>query len=328
MAMPLHAHRPDPPDAPTRATARAVSLDAHGDPAAEVPLGAVLGRVDEGRLVVVRSALQALGVFDAMRAATIDAVARVASAEAAESVRTHGVERLHRFLTARQLFDVLDALTAELTPRTGALIDGFARGILGHRGPIYVGGKFWVRFFVPHDVYHPNRALFATKPGHLEILGPHRDSWFTTPTNAVTVWMSMGRVRRGNSMVVYSDAWERPVARATPTVPAPQRFGEPAVAELEPGDALVFRGEHLHASEINVTDETRYVLTVRFTASTPRYGEGLHWKPYTDLRLVGSALEPLATLRSRLSAAWLRQRAHQARGIVRRRVPFARRLGV
>jgi hypothetical protein len=324
MATPLHAHPPDPRDA----VARAMTLDAHGDPAAEVPLGGVLGRVDEGRLVVVRGALRALGVLDTMRAATIDAVARVASPEAAEAVRTHGVERLHRFLTARQLFDVLDALTAELTPRTGALIDGFARGLLGHRGPLYVGGKFWVRFFVPHDVYHPNRALFATKPGHLEILGPHRDSWFTTPTNAVTLWMAMGRVRRGNSMVVYSDAWDRPVARVTPTVPAPQRFGEAAVAELEPGDALVFRGEHLHASEINVTDETRYVLTVRFTAGTPRYGEGLHWKPYTDLRLAGSALAPLATLRSRLSAAWVRQRAHQARGIFRRRVPFARRLGV
>jgi len=324
MATPLHAHPPDPRDA----AAHAVVLDAHGDPAADVALGAVLGKVDEGRLVVVRGALQALGVLDTMRAATIDAVARVASPEAAEAVRTHGVERLHRFLTARQLFDVLDALTAELTPRTGALIDGFARGLLGHRGPLYVGGKFWVRFFVPHDVYHPNRALFATKPGHLEILGPHRDSWFTTPTNAVTLWMAMGRVRRGNSMVVYSDAWDRPVARVTPTVPAPQRFGEAAVAELEPGDALVFRGEHLHASEINVTDETRYVLTVRFTAGTPHYGEGLHWKPYTDLRLAGSALAPLATLRSRLSAAWVRQRAHQTRGIVRRRVPFARRLGV
>jgi hypothetical protein len=328
MATPVHARPLEARDAVAAATARALTLDAHGDPAAEVPLGGVLGQIDAGRLVVVRGALQALGVFDAMHAATIDAVARVASADAAASVGTHGVERLHRFLTARQLFDVLDALTARFTPQTGALVDGFVRGLLCHRGPLYVGGKFWVRFFVPHDVYHASRTLFATKPGHLEILGPHRDSWFTTPTNAVTLWMAMGRVRRGNSMVVYPDAWDRPVARVTPTVPSPQRFGEPTVAELEPGDALVFRGEHLHASEINVTDETRYVLTVRFTASTPRYGEGLYWKPYTDLRLAGSALAPLATLRSRLSAAWVRQRAHEVRGIVRRRVPLAWRLGL
>ena len=312
----------------TRMAARATILDAHGDPAADVALAAVLGHVNDGRLVVVRGALQALGVFDAMYAATIEEVARVASPAAAEGVRTHGVERLHRLLTAPQLFAVLEAATARFTPQTGSLISGFARDLLGHRGPLYVGGKFWVRFFVPHDNYHADRALFATRPGHLEILGPHRDSWFTTPTNAVTLWMAMGRVRRGNSMVVYPDAWGRPVARSTPTVPAPQHFGEPAVAELEPGDALVFRGEHLHASEINVTDETRYVLTVRFTPSTPRYGEGVLWRPYTDLRLAGSALAPLATLRSRLSAAWLRQRVHRTRGVIRYHLPLAGRLGI
>jgi ectoine hydroxylase-related dioxygenase (phytanoyl-CoA dioxygenase family) len=118
------------------------------------------------------------------------------------------------------------------------------------------------------------------------------------------------------------------VARTTPTLPAPQHFGEPAVAELEPGDALVFRGEHLHASEINVTDETRYVLTVRFTPATPRYGEGILWRPYTDLRLAGSALAPLATLRSRLCAAWLRQRVYRTRSAIRHHVPLAGRLGV
>jgi hypothetical protein len=314
--------------ATTAHPARAVVLDAHGDPAADVPFDGVLAQVNQGRLVVVRGALQALGVFDAMYAATLAEVERIVSPAAADSVRTHGVERLHRFLTARQLFDVLDAVTARFTPETGALVSGFARDLLGHRGPIYVGGKFWVRFFVPHDVYHANRTLFATRPGHLEILGPHRDSWFTTPTNAVTLWMAMGRVRRGNSMVIYPELWGRPVARATPTVPAPQRFGEPAVVELEPGDALIFRGEHLHASEINVTDETRYGLTVRFTASTPRYGEGVLWRPYTDLRLASSGLAPLATLRSRVSAAWVRQRVHRTRQFVHRHVPLAARLGV
>jgi hypothetical protein len=328
MATSLRASPLDARDASPRTTARATTLDAHGDPAADVPLDAVLGHVNAGRLVVVRGALQALGVFGAMYDATLEEVARIASPGAAAAVRAEGVERLHRLLGARQLFDVLDAVTARFTPETASLVSGFARDLLGHRGPLYVGGKFWVRFFVPHDVYHAHRALFATRPGHLEILGPHRDSWFTTPANAVTLWMAMGRVRRGNSMVVYPDAWGRPVPRATPTVPAPQRFGEPAVAELEPGDALVFRGEHLHASEINVTDETRYVLTVRFTPATPRYGEGVLWRPYTDLRLAGSALAPLATLRSRLSAAWLRQRVYRTRSVIRYHVPLAKRLGV
>jgi hypothetical protein len=314
--------------ADTGAAARAVVLDAAGAPAREVPLAAALSEAARGGIVVVRRALQTLGVFDEMHAATLDAIAHVVSVDAAARVRAAGFEGLHRHLSGRELFDVLDAVTARFTPRTGALIAALARGLLGHRGRIYVGGKFWVRFFVPHDVYDRHRALFATRPGHLEILGPHRDSWFTTPTNAVTLWMAMGRVRRGNSMLVYGQLWGRPIARDTPTVPAPQRFGLPVVPELDPGDLLIFSGEHLHASELNVTDETRYVLTVRFTPSAPRYGEGLRWRPYADLGLLESRLAPLATWRSRLTAAWVRQKVRRVRELVRRRVPFVWRLGV
>jgi hypothetical protein len=305
-----------------------VVLDDRGAPAADVPLPDALAEVSRGNLVVVRGALQALGVFDGMLDATQAEVARLASPAVAERVRVDGVEGLHRHLDAAQLFALLDALTARFTPRTGELVAGLARDLLGHRGPVYIGGKFWVRFFVPHDVYEANRALFSTRPGHLEILGPHRDSWFTSPTNAVTLWIAMGRVRRGNSMMVYRGLWNRPVARTSLTVPAPQRLGEPAIPELDAGDMLLFSGEHLHASELNVTDETRYVLTVRFTPAAPRYGEGLRWRPYADLRLLGSPLPGLATLRSRLTAAWLRQRVQDARRVVRHRVPLVGRLGV
>ena len=255
-------------------------------------------------------------------------MARLASPTVAERVRLEGVEALHRLLDARQLFALLDALTARFTPRTGELIAGLARGLLGHRGPIYIGGKFWVRFFVPHEVDEASHALFSTRPGHLEILGPHRDSWFTSPTNAVTLWIAMGRVRRGNSMTVYRGLWNRPVARDSLTVPAPQPFGEPAIPELDAGDVLLFSGEHLHASELTVTDDTRYVLTVRFTRAAPRYGEGLRWRSYADLRLLDSRLAGLATLRSRLTAASVRQRVQGARHAVRHRVPLVGRLGV
>ena len=64
--------------------------------------------------------------------------------------------------------------------------------------------------------------------------------------------------------------------------------------ELDAGDVLLFRGEHLHSSELNVTDETRYVLTVRFAPSRPRVPELGRWHPWYDSRLVGTPLEPLS----------------------------------
>ena len=66
--------------------------------------------------------------------------------------------------------------------------------------------------------------------------------------------------------------------------------------ELDPGDVLLFRGEHLHSSELNITGETRYVLTARFTTSHPRFPEPEgRWRPWYDSRLVGTPLEPLSS---------------------------------
>lgn len=87
--------------------------------------------------------------------------------------------------------------------------------------------------------------------------------------------------------------------------------------EMEPGDILLFAGDHLHSSEPNTTDETRYVLTKRLSLGAPRYNpRGSGWVPYYDTRLLGTALQSLASLRSRASAGYARNLARAIRSRV------------
>lgn len=58
-----------------------------------------------------------------------------------------------------------------------------------------------------------------------------------------------------------------------------QYFGSITNFELKSGDALIFHGEHLHSSEINSTDETRCVVSLRMTLEKPQF---LDQSPYKD----------------------------------------------
>lgn len=286
-----------------------------------------LDEVRNGRVVVVKGALQYLNCFEELKRLTLDVIREQTSPEQARSIESQGFEALHRFLDGDQIYSVYRTLTDRLGGRHNLIVTDFLRDILGFKGPLYVGQKIWIRFFVPHDQYLENRELFSTRVGHLRTQNPHRDSWITNPSSSIVLWFAMGRVVPGNGMLFYPDYWTRPVdhrdyekrnLRIDTDIP----LGVPVNVSLEPGDTLVFSGEHLHSSEINVTDETRYALSFRFTTQPPRYGEGNRWYPYVNADWSDSALAPLADLRSRFTSTylryllfwhlgyWLRQRLH------------------
>ncbi|WP_103504831.1 MULTISPECIES: phytanoyl-CoA dioxygenase family protein [unclassified Streptomyces] len=99
-----------------------------------------------------------------------------------------------------------------------------------------------------------------------------------------------------------------------------QELGTPVRISLDPGDILLFSGDHVHASETNTTDETRCVLTKRVSVAAPRYNPGGGgWVPYDDPRLLRGLLTPLASLRSRATPAYGR---HLVRTALRRRPAY------
>ncbi len=285
-----------------------------------------LTELARGRVFQARGVLATIDPDGGLRRALIDAVAEVASPEAAARVARDGVERLHEALTGPELYALEARLSDRLARSVDDLVGAFVRRVGGHAGRFFVCGRVWVRFFVPQDVFAANRELFSRRVGHLAVQNPHRDWWFTNPRNASVIWLALGRVRHGNGMLIYPERWGQPVDhdrfestghRIDPGTP----LGRPVSFALEAGDALVFHGDHLHSSEVNVTEETRCVVSFRFTLEPPVAGEGNRWLVYRDSRLSGGPFASLAGMRSRLSTTYVRYLAQRRVGYaVRRRL--------
>jgi nitrite reductase/ring-hydroxylating ferredoxin subunit len=73
-------------------------------------------------------------------------------------------------------------------------------------------------------------------------------------------------------MSVYPEVWGQRLPYDTSgQIDRGQYFGAALNFELAPGDIAVFAGEHLHGSEINTSDATRYVISGRITLQEPRF---------------------------------------------------------
>jgi ectoine hydroxylase-related dioxygenase (phytanoyl-CoA dioxygenase family) len=116
--------------------------------------------------------------------------------------------------------------------------------------------------------------------GHLVSHNPHRDSWFSQPVNGINAWIAVGPVHSGNGLLIYPAVFGRELAREKSEVARSEPLGVPLTVEMHPGDMLLFLGDHLHSSELNVTRFTRYVVSFRLTVGEPVYAAGERMTPY------------------------------------------------
>ncbi|HET7294874.1 MAG TPA: phytanoyl-CoA dioxygenase family protein [Vicinamibacteria bacterium] len=271
-----------------------------GDPrlvdATELPPARVGDRARGGELLVVRGCLQRLGLLDGLRGDAVAAIAEVAGEERAKRIAAAGLERLHRDLNGRETVAVAEALTARVRVRSAPFAARLLEGVLGRRVLLFFEegprGRIHVPFARrPRDADGVAALVERIGPGAVTPHGPHRDGWFGLPRNSIDVWIALGRVRPGNGLSLFPDALGRPIGRdAMGRIAPAQGFGRPANVALEPGDALVFRGDHVHASELNRTEEARVVVSYRATIGLPLYSEA----PAFRFRYAGAASGPLA----------------------------------
>jgi hypothetical protein len=276
-----------------------------------------LAEVLAGRIAVVAGWLSRHGMLDEVRRETFGALAEAASPGIAREVERRGLEWLHTVVTAPQAAAVRTVLETRLRPVATRIALAFAASLPRQRAPVYLGHHSGVRIMLPEDAIRTHRTAFTELTGFMVPHDLHRDSWYNTGVNSVNLWVAISRVRKGNGLLIFPDGYPRDARRrdslASPDVPV----GPPLHFELAPGDILLFAGDHLHASEPNTTDQTRYVLTKRLSLGAPRYHpRGSGWVPYYDTRLLGTALQPLAALRSRLSAGYARDLARTVRSRV------------
>ncbi|MEV7778422.1 phytanoyl-CoA dioxygenase family protein [Kitasatospora sp. NPDC088351] len=277
-----------------------------------VPLRQV---VDDGRLVVVRRGLHHLDALEPLLRATGHAAAGTLPPDAAATVGRLGVEALHTAATVEQATAFRTRLETLLRPVAAEAVRSFAERAAPGGPRVYLSHHLGVRIMLPHAAV-AGRAELDPLAGFMVPHSPHIDSWFNTPVNSVNLWIALGRVRPGNGLLIYPHLYREPVRREGFRVAPGQDLGTPVRVTLDPGDILVFAGDHVHSSETNTTDETRYVLTKRISVGAPRFSrQGGGWIPYHDPRLLDGPLPALASLRSRATAAYGR---HLLRAALRR----------
>lgn len=110
------------------------------------------------------------------------------------------------------------------------------------------------------------RELGIYRDHHTGSVGPHRDTWYGSPHHQINLWTPLWPMARGAGVVVQTawfqravantsegyDQWLNALGLALPPSPLIETAGKGEIApHLEPGDLMIFAGQHLHRSGIN-----------------------------------------------------------------------------
>jgi nitrite reductase/ring-hydroxylating ferredoxin subunit len=260
--------------------------------------GALLERIRSGDLIIARKALQALGEFADFRDLALESAGEVAGPAARLKLEHEGFEQIHKILTPAQLFAANQHMANKFQKAGPDLLKKICRHIFG-RDAFYFEYFANVRFDIPFDVWVSDREKFREfgaryGDGKLTAHGPHHDSWHKLPNNSINVWMAISSVQPGNGMSVYPQVFGKslPHSRGDLKIAPNQYYGPAVNFSMEPGDILLFHGEHLHSTELNRVESTRFVVSYRVAFEAPNFVSGR--SRFISSRTVG-------TLRYRLS---------------------------
>jgi nitrite reductase/ring-hydroxylating ferredoxin subunit len=274
-------------------------------------------RILNGEVFILRQGLQQLGLFEPLVDGTLEGIAAAAGQEVAAKVRQGGFDHIHEWITPLDLPRVTDAVYEVLTPRALTHLRTLVPRVFPGAGTFYYEQAPNVRFHIPFD--HAARFRrefdkFAEKRGQGKIAahGPHRDQWVDCPSNAINIWIAIGPVQQGNSLTVFTDDYQKPFAFKDGYILNGERLHKPLSFDLAPGDAVLFLSSHLHGSELNRTDRTRYVVSYRVTFGKPHYPHG-HYHHYIHSGLADGPLRAFAHIPQNLQASFFRYQVRRAR---------------
>lgn len=282
--------------------------------AADAPVPAdITARAEKGEVFVIRDCLQRLGLFDEIRSATLDAVARVGGQAMADALDTQGIEHIHDHATLDQISDITDGTYKSGRKNANKWATAMARGLLGIGKSFYYERNPNFRFHVPYDVLAEDRETlkrFATARGggKLSAHPNHRDSWVGCPDNLINVWCAVAPIREGNGLIIFPDAFDKDIRHNGASIAHDENPGEPLIPELAAGDAIVFHGDHLHSSVLNRIDETRHAISFRIVTRKPNFSNG-HYHHYVHSALAAGPFRAFARLPADFAFSWLATRA-------------------
>lgn len=269
-------------------------------------------RLMKGEIFVVRRCLQRLGIFDEVVATSLESIRMIAGEQVVDDVEREGFENIHRFANLEQIDAILDRLYKNLANKGPDWVSTVAPELLGLTDSYYFERVPNARFHVPYDVVASDAQAmnkFASKAGGGKLAAHpnHRDSWVGCPDNLINVWAAVGPITEGNGLTLYPEAFNNDVAHVGASIAFDENPGKPLNFNLAPGDVILFHGDHLHASVLNRTAETRHAVSFRIVTEKPNFTHG-HYHHYAHSSLAGGPLDVVAEVPANMAWSYVETR--------------------
>jgi nitrite reductase/ring-hydroxylating ferredoxin subunit len=122
------------------------------------------------------------------------------------------------------------------------------------------------------DIRKYHRGLPPSAWAH----GPHIDTWYGHPATGINLWWSVAGTCEDNCLVFYPQLYGTDVAADPRSMFVMEGFAltEPHKLILEDGEAMLFNGEILHSTHLNIVDMTRIAFTTRLCRDLPTFLPG------------------------------------------------------
>jgi nitrite reductase/ring-hydroxylating ferredoxin subunit len=279
-----------------------------------------LGLVDRtlnGEVFLIRKALQQFDLMRGIVGASLEGVRQIAGDEAAQRTETEGFNHIHNWIAPEDIPALTEAVYAMVRPLAPAFLRKFVQEVYSDAPTLYYEESPNIRFHIPYDLASAHKASFKTfaksyGEGKIAAHGPHRDSWLDCPSNGINFWFAIGPVRKGNGLTIYADDYRGDFKyKLSGDIADGEKLHKPLTFDLSPGDCILFHTDHLHGSELNRTDETRFVISFRVTFGKPHF-PNRHFHRYVNARTFESPLRPFANIPAMLQLSYPRSLIRRA----------------
>ncbi|MBK7284256.1 MAG: phytanoyl-CoA dioxygenase family protein [Sphingomonadales bacterium] len=270
-----------------------------------------------GEVIVVRQGLASFGVFDGMLVEQHCGCLGHLGNELTDAILAIGIERIHEIVAPERIPAMTDAIYRAIEAKAPDYLSRLMPDLFGDRD-YYFETAPNVRFHIPYDSARQNAGAYANfvkkrGEGKLTAHGPHRDSWLDCPDNGVNIWIAFGHVQKGNGLTVFTKEYNKPHSFTEKgSITDDVALTEPVAFDLDPGDCVLFHTDHLHGSELNRTQETRFVISFRVTLDKPHFPRE-HYHSYRYSGLASGPFRALATLPSILQPSFARSGIRRVR---------------
>ncbi len=282
-----------------------VELQANDRPFADLP-----ERIQKGEIFVIRNCLQEIDQFDELVGMTYAGISDLFGSTTSQHIRDVGIEKIHKVLAAADIPKLTEVIYEIAARRCFNFLKILVDEVMMQSNRFYFERKANIRFHLPYDCISEQANLYESYvkrfgPGKITPHSPHRDSWVNHPSNAINVWIAAGEVKSGNSLIIFPEAYRRNLRRTGMYLSKEENPGAGVIFNMNPGDVLLFNGDHLHSSEINSTDCTRHVISFRLAFEKPNYQYG-HFHRYAHSALAGGSLDKFAGVPQNIALSYIR----------------------